>query len=445
MAERDDFSRFRYYEFGGPFGGVSLILFSHFIVYYLWIAVTYYGGALIYPHGLEDVGPFFARLAAHVREGATPSASAAGWYLGFVTLQAVLTAFLPGIKVRGLPIPSLGNQRLEYTCNGVAVWYFTLALVALLHFTGLVPLTFLVDNQGPLLSVAVIFADLLALYVFLEARLRGTANRASGNLVYDFFMGINLNPRIGRLDIKMLCEIRISWILLFLLTCSAAVKQYEMLGFLPASAAFMVAAHFLYTNACQKGEECIPTTWDVFYENFGWFLAFWNCAGVAFTYSFQSIYLYHHAPVLHGPAFTTLCFVLLFGAYWVWDTANSQKNRFRMMIEGTYVKRRAFPQLPWGTLHDPAYLTTRAGSKLLVDGWYRYARKIHYTADTVMALSWGLICGFSHFLPYFYFVFFLGMITHRYLRDRKRMQEKYGEDFEAYARRVPYVFIPGLF
>jgi protein-S-isoprenylcysteine O-methyltransferase Ste14 len=42
-------------------------------------------------------------------------------------------------------------------------------------------------------------------------------------------------------------------------------------------------------------------------------------------------------------------------------------------------------------------------------------------------------------------VFFFGMITHRYLRDRKRMQEKYGEDFEAYAQRVPYVFIPGLF
>ena len=23
----------------------------------------------------------------------------------------------------------------------------------------------------------------------------------------------------------------------------------------------MIVAHFLYANACQKGEECIPTTW----------------------------------------------------------------------------------------------------------------------------------------------------------------------------------------
>jgi delta24(24(1))-sterol reductase len=26
----------------------------------------------------------------------------------------------------------------------------------------------------------------------------------------------------------------------------------------------MLIAHFLYTNACQKGEECIPTTWDMY-------------------------------------------------------------------------------------------------------------------------------------------------------------------------------------
>lgn len=31
-------------------------------------------------------------------------------------------------------------------------------------------------------------------------------------------------------------------------------------------------AHFLYVNACMKGEECIPTTWDVFYEKDGFML-----------------------------------------------------------------------------------------------------------------------------------------------------------------------------
>lgn len=61
---------------------------------------------------------------------------------------------------------------------------------------------------------------------------------------------------------------------------------------------------------------------------------------------------------------------------------------------------RQLPQLPWGTLEKPRYLDTEEGSKLLVDGWWRCARKIHYTGDILMALSWGLICGFDHFLPY---------------------------------------------
>ena len=258
-------------------------------------------------------------------------------------------------------------------------------------------------------------------------------------------MGIHLNPRVGRLDVKMFAEIRVSWILLFLLTVSAAAKQYETLGRVTTSSLIMVLAHFLYANACQKGEECIPQTWDFFYENFGWYLAFWNCAGVAFTYSFQSVYLLRNGPIDHPWWYSTLVvFVLLF-AYYVWDTSQSQKNRFRMQLAGTYVPRRTFPQLPWGTLKNPRYITTKNGSTLLTDGWYRYARKIHYTADIVMALCWGLSCGFQNFLPYYYVCFFTAMITHRYLRDKGKMERKYGDDYRRYCEAVPYVFIPGVF
>ena len=80
-----------------------------------------------------------------------------------------------------------------------------------------------------------------------------------------------------------------------------------------------------------------------------------------------------------------------------------------------------------------------------IDGWWRYARKIHYTADIVLALSWGLICGFDNYLPYFYVTFFLGMILHRASRDDARCQKKYGADWDRYRAEVPYLFIPGLY
>jgi delta24(24(1))-sterol reductase len=366
-------------------------------------------------------------------------------YLGFLAVHALLSAFLPGIRMKGLPIAHEGGRQLEYNVNGLWAWYITLVVVTVAHVTGVFPLDRIYQLFGPLMTVAMITADAVAVAVYVHAHITGTTHRMSGNPIYDFFMGASLNPRVGRLDLKMWAEIRVAWILLFLLTLSAAGHQYAVYGRVSTPMKFMVLAHFLYTNACHKGEECVPTTWDIFYEKWGWMLIFWNFAGVPFVYCFNSMYLAQRAPFEHSAPYTVLCFALLVGAYYVWDTSQSQRNRFRMQLRGALVKRYAFPQLPWGTLRNPRYLETRSGSKLLIDGWWRYARKIHYTADVTMALSWGLICGQDNVLPYFYFAFFLGMILHRASRDIARCRRKYGADWDRYTREVPYLFVPKVF
>ena len=55
-------------------------------------------------------------------------------------------------------------------------------------------------------------------------------------------------------------------------------------------------AHFLYANACSKGEEMIVTTWDMYYEKWGFMLIFWNMAGVPLSYCHCTIYLANHHP-----------------------------------------------------------------------------------------------------------------------------------------------------
>lgn len=57
-------------------------------------------------------------------------------------------------------------------------------------------------------------------------------------------------------------------------------------------------------------------------------------------------------------------------------------------------------------------------------------------------MSWGLITGFNSPFPWFYSVFFTVMIIHRARRDLERCRERYGEAWEEYERRVPYLFIP---
>ena len=412
---------------------------------YLWLAWRFHDGAVFLPVDLADVGPFLARAWEQIVAHATPSWRTFAIYWAFLVVEGLLAALLPGLEIKGLPIPSRGGKRLVYRCNGITAWWLTLGGVAALHFSDVFPLQTIYEQFGAFMVAAMITANAVALVVYLGARVTGNAERMSGAVVHDFFMGAWLNPRIGVLDLKMWAEVRVSWLTLFLLTASGAAHQYATHGTVSSPMIFMVVAHFLYANACMKGEECIPTTWDVFHEKWGWMLIFWNLAGVPFVYCFSSMYIASRAPFEPALPYTMFCFVLLFGAYYVWDTANSQRNRFRMQLNGSYVQRRTFPQLPWSTLENPRHLRTAAGSRLLVDGWWRYARKPHYTADTLMALSWGLICGFDHFLPYFYVVFFAVMILHRAQRDVARCKEKYGADWDRYREEVPYLLVPKLF
>jgi len=433
-------------EFGGAYGAIGLMVFSHSVLYYFWISQRYYQGGLVLPYSMEDIPHFPMRMIEHIKDGAMPNASTASVYIGFILLQAFLGLIMPGVTVKGLKIPEEKDKQLDYLCNGFAGWWATLIIVFVLHYTDTFRITYLVDNFGPLMSCAILVADSFAVFLYLYGIVSKRAIRMSGNVVYDFFMGSVLNPRFFYLDIKLWAEIRVSWILLFLLTCSAAVKQYEETGNLTPSMMYMVLAHFLYTNACQKGEECIPYTWDISYEKFGWMLIFWNFAGVPFLYCFQSYYILKNQVDFHNPILYGLLFSSLVTAYVVWDTAQSQKARFKMkQIKGGHAKRWTFPQLPWGTIENPEFIKAKNGGTLLVSGWFAYARKIYYFADFVMAMGWGLSCGVGGAMPFFYPLFFGTMLLHRYTRDIERCRQKYGEAWEEYCRKVPYAFVPGLF
>jgi Delta24(24(1))-sterol reductase len=43
-----------------------------------------------------------------------------------------------------------------------------------------------------------------------------------------------------------------------------------------------ILRYSLALESC-KGEECIPQTWDMFHEKWGFMVIFWNFAGVPFV------------------------------------------------------------------------------------------------------------------------------------------------------------------
>ncbi|KAF2230329.1 c-24(28) sterol reductase [Viridothelium virens] len=434
-----------HFEFGGSAGVTAMMIGFPLLMWYMWVGATYYDGHFPTRSQGQSYSEFVRHLAHLVYIGAFPHAKAWLIYWTFFVFEGICYLYMPGVYTHGKPLPHLGGRKLQYYCSGVSSFYTTMVVALALHFSGLFKLYTLIDEFGPILSVAIISGFLVSVVAYLSALRRGAQHRMTGYPIYDFFMGAELNPRMfGWLDFKMFFEVRLPWYILYLLSLGAAARQYEQYGYVSGEVGFVLMAHWLYANACSKGEEMIPTTWDMYYEKWGFMLIFWNLAGVPLSYCHCTIYLANHDPATYrwNPFALAFLYVSYIFTYWVWDTANSQKNMFRARGRGTNQNRRTFPQLPWKEVKNPRVIKTQSGDDILCDGWYGLARKIHYTCDAYFAITWGLITGFKSPFPWFYPVFFCLMIVHRATRDIQRCQIKYGEAWEEYTRRVPYLFIP---
>ncbi|KAL9126888.1 MAG: hypothetical protein Q9217_004146 [Psora testacea] len=410
-----------HFEFGGSAGVTIMMVVFPLLMWYMWIGATYYDGKIPWPKRNESWLHFFLMLGNLVYDGAFPTLKAWIIYWIFFIFEAACYLCLPGIYVKGKPLEWEGGKRLDYYCSGVWSFFTTIVVAAVLHLTGLFKLYTIIDEFGPLMSVAILSGFLVSIVAYISALYRGTEHRMSGHHIYDFFMGAELNPRLfGLLDFKMFSEVRVPWYILFLVTCGAAARQYEQYGYV-------------------SGE-----VGDMYYEKWGFMLIFWNLAGVPLSYCHSTIFLANRPPnVYHwNPIALALLYISYIFVYWVWDTCNSQKNRFRQQERGTLTMRRTFPQLPWQTVKDPKTIQTKTGDSILVDGWYGYARKIHYTCDLYFALTWGLITGFASPFPWFYAAFFTPMILHRAVRDTQKCRKQYGTAWEEYEKQVPYLFIP---
>jgi delta24(24(1))-sterol reductase len=249
------------FEFGGPWGVGIMMGGFPLLMYYMWIGATFCDGHFPVRSPQQSTTEFLKHLVDLVVQHAFPSVKAWTIYWTFFTLQAMGYSFLPGVTSYGNTLDHDGGKRIKYHCSAVSAFYITILVGVVLHITEIFPLYTILDEFGPLLSVAILSSYIVSITAYSSALLRGAQHRMSGNVIYDFFMGAELNPRIGNLDFKMLLMVRLPWFILFALSCATAARQYDEHGFISAEVVFIVFAHFLYANACAKGEECIVTTW----------------------------------------------------------------------------------------------------------------------------------------------------------------------------------------
>jgi len=393
---------------------VGLPLFT----YYVSICIGDLGGELVLP----SVG-MLSRIPL-------PTATSVILYGVWFLLQVLLQIVGPGKIHEGVVLSD--GTRLKYKMNGWFAFWFTLGLAAAGVALGWIPATILYDQFGPLISTITIFAFLLSAFLYVHGKASKAVEHRTGSVLYDYFLGTALNPRIGNFDLKLFCEARPGLILWILINLSFAATQYQQIGTVTSPMILVNAFQFFYIVDYYFHEEAILTTWDIKHENFGWMLCWGDLVWVPFMYSLQAHYLIDHIFNLSTTAIISIVALNVAG-YVVFRGSNIQKHRFRQN-----------PASPvWG--RSAEYIETSRGTLLLTSGWWGVARHSNYLGDLMMGLAWCLPTGFEHPLPYFYIVYFTALLVHREWRDNALCHQKYGKDWEAYCRKVRWRILPGVY
>uniref|UniRef100_A0A8D0V1C8 Delta(14)-sterol reductase LBR n=1 Tax=Sus scrofa TaxID=9823 RepID=A0A8D0V1C8_PIG len=356
-----------------------------------------------------------------------------GLYLVWFFLQALFYLLPIGKVVEGTPLAD--GRRLKYRLNGFYAFILTSGLVGASLLWD-VELYYVYNHFLQFALAATVWAVVLSVYLCaraLKAPRNDLSPASSGNAIYDFFIGRELNPRIGTFDLKYFCELRpglIGWVVINLVMLLAEMKVQNRA--FPSLAMILVNSfQLLYVVDALWNEEALLTTMDIIHDGFGFMLAFGDLVWVPFIYSFQAFYLVAHPNELSWPAASLIVALKLCG-FIIFRCANSQKNAFR--------KNPNDPKLAHlKTIH------TSTGKNLLVSGWWGFVRHPNYLGDLIMALAWSLPCGFSHILPYFYVIYFTALLVHREARDEHHCKRKYGLAWEKYCQRVPYRIFPHIY
>ena len=439
-----------HYEFGGPLGAAAIVLGLPAVIYLLYFLCN---DKMCLKNPMHfDWPAFFASLRSGLSPSNLFSADATLIFLGWMAFHVLLERVLPGESIEGLKLPN--GKSLKYIMSGHL--QFWVSFVAMGHVLPVLreetpgagamssvysvtafralPLTMIYTNYVQLISVSCLFSLLLSVYLYLSS-FRGSrilaAGGNTGNAVYDFFIGRELNPRLGSLDLKEFCELRPGLIGWATINVGMAMMQYRRRGAVSLSMVLINLFQGNYVWDALYQEKAILTTMDITTDGFGYMLVFGDLAWVPFIYSLQARYLVDHDPAL--PLYQVAAFAAVYAlGLWVFRSANSQKDLFRRAPDDASVAHLR-------------YLQTKRGTRLLVSGWWGAARKINYTGDWLITLSWCLLCGFESPVPYFQALYFAILLLHRALRDDVMCAEKYGDDWVAYKKKVPYMFVPGVF
>ncbi|KAJ6576588.1 ergosterol biosynthesis ERG4/ERG24 [Mycena vulgaris] len=419
------------YEFLGPPGAFLISVGVPFATYALYFGCSEHSGGC--PPALVP-----ARISLALSDPAwwkgLWDTQAALMYLGWYAFCLVSWAILPGDRVAGTTLRT--GEKKQYKINAFSTFLLALGLTSgMIYRYGPESFTFLYDKFVGFITASIIMAVFQAVACYASSFRDGALLALGGNsgsFIYDFYIGRELNPfSFGAFDLKTFNELRPGLILWTLIDISMVCEQATRRGgFSQVTDSMWLVLLFqgLYCADALYNEPGIFTQMDITTDGFGFMLSVGDLAWVPFVYSLQARYLVF-TPVVLGPTVSAVVVLFNFTGYYIFRTANGEKNDFR---NGKNPKNLQF-------------FTTESGSKLLTSGWWGASRHPNYFGDILMALAWSCPTGFNTPITYFYVTYFAVLLIHRQRRDDEMCEKKYGKDWKKYMELVPYRIIPYVY
>ena len=363
--------------------------------------------------------------------------------IGYCLFALFLMITMPGPTVHG-PVTPKGNIP-TYKDNGFTCFVVTMITFCILTYflkqNGMSP-TIVYDRFDEFLATLTVAS--LGLCVMLSIKglylPSSTDCGSSGNIIFDYYWGTELYPRIFGIDVKVFTNCRFGMTVWPLLVAIFTLKNYELYGFVD-SAWVSCSLHMIYFVKFFWWESGYMRTIDIMLDRAGFYIC-WGClVFIPGLYASPSLYFANH-PVYLGNFW---CVVL-----WVCGTFSTLIN-YMADCQKLEVRRTNGECLIWGRKPQiiRANFTLESGenhtSILLVSGWWGVARHFHYVPELVLAFCWSAPALFNHIMPYSYFIWLVILLTHRTFRDEEKCSVKYHQYWKQYCDLVRYRMIPGIF
>jgi len=202
----------------------------------------------------------------------------------------------------------------------------------MLSVLGILDPAIIAKHWAGLLVSANICGFLLTSFAYFKANFFPTHKldlKFSNSRAYDFYMGIEFNPRFGSTwDFKLFTNGRIGMVSWTLIDLSFVAWQYEIHGYVSNSIVIATILHAIYSVDFFVNEDWYLRTIDIAHDHYGFYLA-WGClAWLPSMYTLQTQYLARFPVDLPWPIAAAILGVGVAG-YLLFRSVNWQKDVVR--------------------------------------------------------------------------------------------------------------------